>query len=635
MRLCFFALLRPALPAFLSLVFFCQNADTQNLNLTHLSTYTFSGQRLSNIWGYAAGGNEYALVGAQNGLTILNVTNPASPTFITQISGNSSSWREIRTYQHYAYVTSEHNVLQIVDLSNLPNSNVTVTTYTGNGAATGLTKAHALDVDETLGFLYLYGTNLFSGVAMCFSLASPMSPSYVGKFDGPGYTHDGYADNNLLYAANIYAGVVSVVDMSNKSAPVLLGSISTPNAFPHNTWRSGNTLFTTDETSNSFLAAYSLSSYALQDKIQVTPGSGSIVHNTHVLNDYAVTSWYRDGVVIVDVSRPQNLVVVGHYDTYTCGSGSGFQGCWGVYPYLPSGNILMSNILACNSTTDGEMMIFSPTYVRGCYVEGQITNASNGNPLNAATVQLLSTSTSETSGATGLFKMGQEAPGSFTARVSKAGFITQDIAVTLTNGVVTALNVALQPSAAPIELLRFDARVEGDDVLLHWQTAYERDNAGFEVQHRASTTDWQPSGWVPASLGGEEGARYDFRVSDLPAGEHFFRLRQTDFSGAATLSDQRSMRITGEKLIAQLRQNPVRDGLCDVHIFAEKSEALYAEVFNAFGQKMGETRVFDIEKGEAVISLEVPGLAAGTYRLALRTQVEAVGVLSFSVIDEP
>ena len=629
-----FPSLRPVSPILLfCFTFFLQSVEAQPLNLNHLSTYTFTGQSLSNIWGYAAGGNEYALVGAKNGLTILNVTNPASPTFIVQIPGNSSSWREIRTYQNYAYVTSEHNNLQIVNLSNLPGSNVTWTTYTGDGAAAGMTKAHALQVDETAGFLYLYGTNLFSGKALCFSLASPGAPTYVGKFDGPGtgYTHDGYADNNMLYAGHIYAGVVSVVDMTNKNAPVLLGSIATPNAFPHNTWRSGNTLFTTDEKPNSFLAAYNLSTYALQDKIQVTPGSGSVVHNTHITNDYAVTSWYRDGVVVVDVSRPQNLVVVGHYDTYTCGSGEGFNGCWGVYPYLPSGNILASNILGCSSTTDGQMIILDPDYVRGCYIEGRVTRADNGNPITGAKVEVLTTSTSENSDANGYYKMGQEADGPHTARVSKAGFLTQDISISLTNGVVTVLNVALQQTTAPVELTRFDARADGRDALLAWETSYERNNAGFEVQHRAEGADWQPAGWRPASATGEEGARYDFRVPGLSAGEHFFRLRQTDFDGETTLSDQRTVRIAGEKLRASLRHNPVRDGRCELSIFSEKQEVLYAEVFNAFGQKVGETHVFELESGETALSVPLAELPNGTYRLVLRTPTGTVEVIGFAV----
>lgn len=624
----------PALPIlFFCSLFFCQPVEAQNINLDHQSTYTFTGQSLSNIWGYAAGGKEYALVGAKNGLTILDVTNPASPTFIVQIPGNASSWREIRTYQNFAYVTSEHNVLQIVNLTNLPGSNVTWHTYTGDGAATDLNKAHALQVDETKKFLYLYGTNLFSGKALCFSIADPDNPVYVGKFDGPGsgYTHDGYANNDTLYAAHIFAGQVSVVDMSNKSAPVLLGSITTPNAFPHNTWRSGNILFTTDEKSNSYLAAYKLSNFQLQDKIQVTPGSGSIVHNTHIKDNYAVTSWYRDGVVVVDVSRPQNLVVVGRYDTYPCGSGDGFHGCWGVYPYLPSGNILASNILACGSSSNGEMMIFTPTYVRGCYVEGRITRADNGNPITGAAVQLLNTSTTELSDASGYYKMGQEADGVYDAKVSKAGFVTQIIPVTLANGVVTVLNAALQESAAPVELLRFYARTEGRDALLTWETAYERDNAGFEVQHRAAPADWQPAGWQPASANGQEGARYDFRLPNLLAGEHFFRLRQTDLDGSATLSPQRTVRIAGEKFRAVLRANPVRDGRCDVAVFAEKTETLHVEVFNAFGQKVSETRVFDLESGETELSIPMADLPAGAYRLVLRTLTGAVEAIGFAV----
>ncbi|MFM7900674.1 MAG: hypothetical protein ACKPAD_01670, partial [Bacteroidota bacterium] len=52
------------------------------------------------------------------------------------------------------------------------------------------------------------------------------------------------------------------------------------------------------------------------DRFQLTPGSQSIVHNTHILNDYAVTSWYKDGFSIADVSRPDNIIPVGRYDTY-------------------------------------------------------------------------------------------------------------------------------------------------------------------------------------------------------------------------------------------------------------------------------------------------------------------------------
>ncbi|MEO6039215.1 MAG: choice-of-anchor B family protein, partial [Saprospiraceae bacterium] len=418
-------------------------------NVAFRSKLTYPGQELANIWGYEAGGREYALVGAYNGLSIVDVTNADSPVEIVQIPGAHSDWHEIKTYSHYAYVVSEGGMgVQIIDLTNLPGSNLAYHSYYGDGAINGLLpKAHALHIDVTKGYLYVYGCQtLFSGKPLVFNLnVDPYNPTYVNYVNFVGYAHDGYVDNDILYTAHIYAGLFAIVNMANKSNPVLLATQITPNAFTHNTWPSGSTVFTTDEKTNSFLAAYDVSTpgnITLLDKIQATPGSGSIIHNTHILNDYAITSWYRDGVAITDVSRPANLVQVGNYDTYPNGAGNGFDGAWGVYPFLSSGNLIVSNI-AASGTGNGELWVLTPTYVRGCYLEGSVRNASNGLPVNAATVQVLTTTTSGTSTANGQYKIGQLQSGNFTAQVSKTGYYTQNIAITLTNGVLTPLDVFL------------------------------------------------------------------------------------------------------------------------------------------------------------------------------------------------
>ena len=91
-------------------------------------------------------------------------------------------------------------------------------------------------------------------------------------------------------------------------------------------------LFTTDEVNSSYVASYDitdLSNIKELSKIQLNPGSGSIVHNTHTINNYEVVSWYKDGIAIIDVSHPDNMIITGYYDTYTQGSGGGFNGCWG------------------------------------------------------------------------------------------------------------------------------------------------------------------------------------------------------------------------------------------------------------------------------------------------------------------
>lgn len=430
----------------------------QNLHVAYRSKMVFSGQTVANVWGYAAAGREYALIGASKGMIIADITNPDAPQQIVQIPGPDNLWKEIKTYGHYAYVTSEGSQgLQIIDLSNLPSPNLAYHYYTGNGAIAGAVwRIHSLHIDTTKGFVYLYGCRqpngayLFSGGAVALDLkADPYNPVYAGKFDQLSYIHDGYADNDTLYAGHIYDGNFSVVNMNVKSNPELITSQSTPDKFTHNTWLTDDrrTLLTTDERNNSFLAAYDISdlnNIRLLDKIQSNPGSNSMVHNTMVRGNFAITSWYKDGFTIVDVTHPDNLVQVGNYDTYPNGSGGNSEGCWGAYPYFPSGNIVASTITAFG-TNNGEIWILTPEYVRACYLEGRITDGLSGNPLNGALIEIVGKSQT-TTGATGEFKMGQEPDGYFIVRISKAGYQNQEFTALLQRGEIRILNTSLYPT---------------------------------------------------------------------------------------------------------------------------------------------------------------------------------------------
>lgn len=429
--------------------------SAQNQNITFRSKISFPGQTVANMCGWAsASGQEYALVGASEGMVIVNVTNPDAPVQIVQIPGPNNFWKEIKTYSHYAYIVSEGGQgVQIVDLNALPSPTLPTKFYTGDGLIDSqLNTIHALHIDVKKGFLYAYGSNLFGGGAVVLDLnPDPWNPTYAGKFDQLNYIHDGYVDNDTLYAGHINAGLFSIVDMTNKAAPVVLNTQPTPNYFTHNTWISDDhkTLFTTDEVPNSYLASYDVSDptdIKLLDKMQANPGSGSIVHNTHIRGNYAITAWYTQGLNIVDVTKPNNLVQTGIYDTYPQGTGGGFDGCWGVYPYLPSGNLVASNI------NPGELWVLTPSYQRACYLEGKITDASTGLPILAATAQIVGNSTStKKTGADGNYRTGQAQAGMVQLQVSKFGYLPVTLSANLLSGEVTVLNVPLTP--APIHTI--------------------------------------------------------------------------------------------------------------------------------------------------------------------------------------
>lgn len=599
-------------------------------NLAFRSKITYPSQNLANVWGYTAGGHEYALVGAYNQTSIVDITNPDAPFEVTTIPGPSSGWKEIKTFGNYAYVVSEGGWgLQIINLTNLPNTNLSNHSYYGDGAINGLlTKGHALHIDAVKGYLYIYGSNLNGGRPLYVNLnTDPYNPTYAGYFNFIGYGHDGYVNNDTMFCGHISAGMFSIGLMTNKTMPELLGSQTTPDAYTHNTWRSGNTLFTTDEKSNAYLAAYDITDptdIQFLDKIRSNPGSGSIVHNTYIKNNYAVTSWYKDGITLVDVSRPSNMVQVGAYDTYT-GSGNGFEGCWGVYPYFPSGTIIASNIRA-SGTNDGELFVLTPTYVRGCYIECTITDAETLLPINGATVQLLTTSTSELTNGTGEYKMGQRLSGTYTAQVSKTGFITYTTSVTLTNGVVTVLNAALTRLVLPVEMEQFEVAVEKNTAILSWKTALEVQNSGFEIEHRQEQGPWESIGFVATTALQGGGANYTFTVENLADGMHYFRLRQVDRDGSTTVSDIQEALVKTKGFTAVLEPSAV-DQETRLRIKALSEGPLEIAVITASGYPAGFAWKLTVQQ-DMEIPLNMAELPAGFYFLEIKGAGE-VQVLRF------
>src|ERR1041385_5790052 len=203
------------------LVVFAGIASSQNYNITLAAALPYPGQSLANICGFVdTARNEYALVGAHNGISIVNVTNPNAPVEVAMIPGPQNDWKEIKTWGRYAYVASEGGGgLQIVDLRNLPGTNLPVTNWQPTISGTQLNTIHALHIDA--GKVYLYGSNVGVGGIIIADISTPTAPVYLGRYNGD-YVHDGYVRNEKVYAGRIYTGECSVIDVTNPAAPTVL-----------------------------------------------------------------------------------------------------------------------------------------------------------------------------------------------------------------------------------------------------------------------------------------------------------------------------------------------------------------------------------------------------------------------------
>ncbi|HSC13567.1 MAG TPA: choice-of-anchor B family protein [Gammaproteobacteria bacterium] len=365
----------------------CRNLDFQS----QISLAQFSSRPVSaaNVWGFVDRNDnrEYAVVGLRNGTAIVEVTDPVNPREVITIPGNSSPWREVKVYQvfdagaqrwrAYAYVTTEaaNSGLQTIDLSGLPQTASLASTsndtgrqhtlyvsnidYATNAALPGMTPV-----------LYVAGSDRNGGSWRAYSLANPTSPRFIGEAPPMLYMHDstsliltgaraaqcapGHDPCEVLVDFNVEA--VELWDVTSKSQPFLLGTATNPNnRYIHSGWPSADQryVFFHDELEEIQFGLqtriYALDVADVRAPRVVTSYTGptsTTDHNGYTVGDRYYVSHYRRGVVVFDAANPERLVEVAHFDNYLAPStnSAGTDGTWGVYPFLRSGNLLVSDI---------------------------------------------------------------------------------------------------------------------------------------------------------------------------------------------------------------------------------------------------------------------------------------------------
>ncbi|HMB69287.1 MAG TPA: choice-of-anchor B family protein, partial [bacterium] len=434
----------PRVPsAFLALVLLAPGAETAQAQVASnmiLRSNLDSYSAYNDIWGYTdqGTGNEYALLGTTTGLSVVNIVNRNAPYETGFFPGANSTWRDIKTYGNYAYVTNESSGgIAIIDLSD-PENPVAAGAYTGGG----FSRAHNLYIDTATGLLYTAGANLGSGGTRILDLSNPTAPVEIGSWE-TAYFHDVMVQNGRLYGSAINNAVLYVLDVTNPASISVLGSVGGyPNAFTHNAWVTpdDNYVMSTDETNGAACRMWDLSGLPnLVETDNYLPNPATIPHNTHIVGNLAVISHYELGVRMVDIGDPYNLIEVGYYDTWPSGNGGGFNGCWGAYPFF--GN--SPNIIVASDLSTGLYVLeFQPNYgtVTGTVTHAGIPSAT----IAGADVEVVETATQGTSGPTGTYRL-IDAPGSYTLQVGAYGYQTSSDPVNLSAGVTLDFNVELTP----------------------------------------------------------------------------------------------------------------------------------------------------------------------------------------------
>ncbi|MCC7144318.1 MAG: choice-of-anchor B family protein [Candidatus Eisenbacteria bacterium] len=403
------------------------HAQSENVTLLgHRDAYGFH----SGIWGYSApNGVELAIIGTDNGVSFVNVTDPSNPTEVAFFTHPNTIWTEIRTFGHYAYWSNDSaaNGLGIVDLSN-PLSPQFVRFHTA------FTTCHSLHIDTQLGWLYCNGCSSNRTFILDVG-ANPTNPPTIAIFNDY-YVHDSYSRDGIAYFAAISDGALGIEDFTSPPSFFNQSFTQYPGGATHNCWLTddSNYLLTTDETGGGHLRVWDVQDLTNPQQVSeyALPGDASIIHNVYVKGNLAIASWYTAGLQILDITDPFNPQRVGYYDTYP--GTAGYDGAWGVYPYANNGNIYISDM-----ATGLYIFRFTPNYGT---VNGTVTQQGSGTPLAGVSVSVEAQGANSTTNASGQYSLNLP-PGTHTVEYSKFGYGSTTRMVNITLGQTTVQNVPL------------------------------------------------------------------------------------------------------------------------------------------------------------------------------------------------
>ena len=367
----------------------CENMDL--LSHVPLSSFSTNPSAANDVWGFydVNDGREYAIMGLRNGVGVVEVTNPELPRMVGSVASQSTAWRDIKVYQYfntqstrwesYAYVTADNASVgtMIIDLRELPEK---ISVAGSDSSDISAHNVYLSNVDYSLGvalngidpYLHIAGSNRKGGSFNTYSLDDPTSPVSIyqnSSSSRSNYTHD--VSSMVLTDERKDTQCVSggphcevffdfnednfqIWDKTQNSSPTRLSTTSYKNvSYVHSGWYTEDkqVVLVHDEQDeidfglNTTVRLFEMSDLRAPSLLSTWTGpTGAIDHNGFVRGNRYYMSNYTRGMTVLDISDTSVPKEIGFFDTFPMSDNTSFNGAWGVYPYLPSGIVLISDI---------------------------------------------------------------------------------------------------------------------------------------------------------------------------------------------------------------------------------------------------------------------------------------------------
>ncbi len=193
----------------------------------------------------------------------------------------------------------------------------------------------------------------------------------------------------------------------------------------------------------------------------------------------------------------------------------------------------------------------------------------------------------------------------------------------VTQWTLSNANVVLPaPGGAPlsVELTDFSVKIKENTAILTWNTASEKDNELFEIEHSTNGFDFEIISELKGNGTSFDEQNYSFTHQILAQNSiHYYRLRQIDNDGKETISRIVSVSISGNKLgenWVKIYPNLVQDALT-IEGNAPKKEVNFS-IFDALGRLIkAENHVYT--EGVLFETINGSDLDKGFYFIAIKS----------------
>jgi hypothetical protein len=170
----------------------------------------------------------------------------------------------------------------------------------------------------------------------------------------------------------------------------------------------------------------------------------------------------------------------------------------------------------------------------------------------------------------------------------------------------------------PLNLLGFEAKVNGAQVATQWTVSNEQDVKGYEVQRSANSIN----GWLTVATqnaaGNSTGSRTYSGADNNPlSGTSYYRLKINDHNGRIIYSDIRKVQFSATAIV-RITPNPTSGSIT---IKAPAGELRSVSIVDATGKPVKQIRG---NAGDTQLSVDLSNLAKGVYIIKTQTTSQKV-----------